>query len=173
MIVAIGLFSVVMVVAVGSLLSIVDANRKAQAQQILINNLNFALENMTRNIRVGTSYHCGSGLPITIPLDCSNGASAFAFETREGDPNSSSDQVVYRLQGTQIEKSADGGATFIGITAPEITIEGLSFYVDGAASGDGKQPKVLVVLYGKTGASPRTEVNFNLETLVSERLLDL
>ena len=173
MIVAVGLFSVVMTVAVGSLLSIVDANRKAQAQEVVINNLNFALENMARNIRVGTAYHCGASSPITTPIDCNGGSSYFAFEGRGGNGNSASDQIIYRLQTNQIEKSIDGGATFIGITAPEITIEGLNFYVEGALSGDGKQPKLLITLHGSSGVSSRAKVTFNLETLISQRVLDL
>ncbi len=43
MIVAVAVFSIVMVVGAGALLSIVDANRRGQAQQTVINNLNFAI----------------------------------------------------------------------------------------------------------------------------------
>ncbi len=173
MIVSVGIFSTVMIVAVGSLLSIVDANRKAQAQQIVINNLNFALENMSRNIRIGSYYHCGSSLPLSTKADCNNGDSYFAFEGREGNTSQTNDQIVYRLSNSQIEKSTDGGTTFIGITAPEIVIEGLSFYVDGAAAGDQKQPKVLMTVYGHTGISNRARVDFNLQTMISQRAFDI
>src|SRR3989344_8697452 len=46
MIVAIALFSIVMVVSVGALLALVTANRKAQALQSVMNNLNIALDGM-------------------------------------------------------------------------------------------------------------------------------
>src|SRR3989344_5257439 len=56
MIVAIALFSVVMIVCVGALLALVNANRKAQALQSVMNNLNIALDGMVRSVRMGNSY---------------------------------------------------------------------------------------------------------------------
>ncbi|MBU6427196.1 type II secretion system GspH family protein [Patescibacteria group bacterium] len=58
MIVALGLFSVVAVIALGSLVKIISANQKAQALQATFTNLNFALESMSRELRMGTVYHC-------------------------------------------------------------------------------------------------------------------
>ena len=54
MLVSISVFLVVMLVAASSLLSIIDGNNKAQSLKSAINNLNFALEDMEKNIRVGT-----------------------------------------------------------------------------------------------------------------------
>ena len=47
---------VVMTVASGSLASIIDGNGKAQSLKSAVNNLNFAMENMEKNIGVGTDY---------------------------------------------------------------------------------------------------------------------
>jgi len=44
MIVAIGIFTIVMLMATSALVTIIGANRKVQSQQVAINNLNFALE---------------------------------------------------------------------------------------------------------------------------------
>ena len=172
-IVAVGLFSIVMMVSVSTLLSLIDGNRKAQSGSVLINNLNFAFENMTRNIRVGKTYHCGTGGTITSAQDCIAGASYFAFEGVDGNPSSSGDQIVYRLLGNQIQKSSDGGSNFVGINAPEIIVEGLNFYVEGAPTGDSKQPKVLITVFGQTGISARTRSDFNLQTLVSQRFYNI
>jgi len=60
MIVAVGLFSIVMLVSISALLSLVDANRKAQALQSVMNNLNIAVDGMVREIREGSNYRCGS-----------------------------------------------------------------------------------------------------------------
>ena len=71
MIVSLGIFTIVALVAVGALLKITDANKKAQSLKTAINNLNFALESMSREMRVGEMYHCeenvtpGTGVPIT------------------------------------------------------------------------------------------------------------
>ena len=76
--VAVAIFSVVMLVAVGSLIALIDANRKAQAIKSVMNNLNFAVESMVRNARVGTDFHCESDgtniTTVTSTKDCdSNG----------------------------------------------------------------------------------------------------
>ncbi|MFA6430559.1 MAG: type II secretion system protein [Candidatus Paceibacterota bacterium] len=58
MLVAIAVFMIVMTVAVGSLVSIIDANRKAQAIKNVVNNINFALESISKDMRVGTNFFC-------------------------------------------------------------------------------------------------------------------
>ena len=130
--VSVTLFSVVMTVSIGALLSVVEANRKAQALKSVINNLNFALENMSRNMRIGTNYHCGTSTAVPPNLDttndCSTGGVLIAFEAFNGSESISTDQIIYRFINTRIEKSSDGGATFISITAPEVTIENMRFY---------------------------------------------
>ncbi|MEK7093249.1 MAG: type II secretion system protein, partial [Patescibacteria group bacterium] len=85
MIVSVGLFAVVMIICVAALLSLVDANKKAQAIQSVMNNLNVAVDGMVRSIRMGTNYHCGTDLSVTSGLpssrDCAYpGESFFQFE---------------------------------------------------------------------------------------------
>src|SRR3989338_5348699 len=83
MIVAVALFAVVMLVSVGALLSLVGANRKAQALQSVMNNLNIALDGMVRSIRMGTSYRCASSAPSDP--NCQDGGQCFYFEPYGGD----------------------------------------------------------------------------------------
>lgn len=59
-IVSLAIFTVVSVVAVGALLKIVSANKKAQSIQNAITNLNFALESISREMRSGSKYYCSS-----------------------------------------------------------------------------------------------------------------
>lgn len=169
LIVSIGLFTVVTLVAVGALLSIVGVNKKAQSFKSVMNNLNFAVESMSKSMRVGTDYHCGSGGTISLPQDCAGGSDYFAFK------NSSGAQVVYRLNGTQIERSVGGGG-FVGVTAPEVIITentGLRFYVSGAAENpNNKQPKILILVQGIMSISEKATTNFSLQTTVSQREID-
>lgn len=62
MIVSLAVFSIVAVVALGALVKIVSANRKAQTLQTSITNLNFALETMSRELRTGHWYFCESNM---------------------------------------------------------------------------------------------------------------
>ena len=85
-------FIVVMLIAVGSLLSIIDASRKAQAQKEVLNNLNFAIEGLARTARVGSTYHCVSAsgadqYPIHEPEDCPTTAGVgFCLRTQRWRP---------------------------------------------------------------------------------------
>ena len=47
-----------MLIAGATLLSLVYANRKAEALQSVMNNLNISLDNMVRNVRMGSNYRC-------------------------------------------------------------------------------------------------------------------
>ncbi len=175
--VSVTLFSVVMTISVGSLLSLIDANRKAQALNSVINNLNFALENMSRNIRVGNTYHCSTSSSVPVDLDttkdCSSGGILFAFEGTGGDMSDSMDQIVFRFINNRIEKSIDGGVTFIAITASEVTIDDMKFYVAGTTRGDLFQPRVVMTIQGTAGVNVKSKTNFNLQTTVTQRVLDL
>lgn len=57
-IVSIAIFIVVAVVALGALLKIIDANKKSESIKSVVTNLNFALDSMARDIRVGSHYIC-------------------------------------------------------------------------------------------------------------------
>src|SRR3989344_3008012 len=81
MIVSVALFAIVMLIAVGALLSVVEANRKAVAMQSVINNLNVAIDGMVRSIRQGQTYLCRGN---TSDPNCSNGGKSIVFTTHNG-----------------------------------------------------------------------------------------
>ncbi|MEK7133036.1 MAG: type II secretion system protein [Patescibacteria group bacterium] len=175
MIVAVALFAVVMLVSVGALLSLTAANRKAQALQSVINNLNVALDGMVRSIRMGSDYHCGGGT-YALPQDCAVGGTALAFEAFGGNTDDPADQRIYSYDSgaKRIYKSEDGGAHAFAITAPEVSIESMKFYVVGTARGDTTQPKVVMTVRGIAGAtSIKTQTAFNIQATAVQRLLDL
>ncbi len=190
LVVAFGLFSIVMFIAAGALLSLVNLNKKAQAQQSAINNINFALENMARSIRTGSAYRCDTDHVSNFwsdpfwnninPQDCTdnNPHSQIVFESERG-TSSGSDQWGYWLENNSIytKKTIDGVHIVARITAPEIIIQDMRFYVTGAVAG-GEQPLVRIIVKGYAfvsegaGNNPR-RVDFNLQTLASQRKLDI
>ena len=167
MVVAVAVFTVVMVAGIGALVSMVDANRKAQSMRTVMDNLNFALENMTRSMRVGLDYHCGQVGDLNTPRDCAISSESFIAFTNFG-----GQRTIFRLNNGNIEKSSDLGVSYLGITAPEITIDELKFYVQGSVAGDGLQPKILVIVKGSAGVIGKSRTTFSLQTLVSQRLRD-
>lgn len=183
MIVAFGIFSVIMVISVGSLVSLIDANHKAQSQKTVINNLHFAFENITRNLRTGSRYHCDITLgTLGNTRDCAEvPATSIIFTARNGKRTVYKYTPVTASYGTIDRAVVLAGqeallsdpATFVPITSPEIHIERLNFYVDGSLSTDHEQPRVLIVVKGSLQGKSKTVSNFGIETLVSQRWLDV
>lgn len=187
--VSVAIFAVVAVVSISSLSAINYANKKAQTMRAIIDNLNFAMENMARSLRVGTTYHCdyqkdGSGYPrIYEPLDCPSPSGSIAFESYDGDPGNANDQIVYGLDPNtgQIMKSKDSGTTFLPLTPhidsplggfQPLTINYLHFYVAGSTENDGIQPRVVIVVGGTAYYDNKTSTDFQLETSVTQRRID-
>jgi type II secretory pathway pseudopilin PulG len=172
-IVSLGILTIVVLIGIGALFTIVHANRKAHAEKSVMDNLQFAVEGMVRSLRVGNTYHCGASGNLGGTADCpTSGDTAIAFEPSGGDPNSESDQVVYTLDSGAIVISTDGGGSFLAVTAPEVVVDNLHFYVAGATVAT-EQPRVLIVLKGHVGTATSPEhTNFSLQTLVSQRVLD-
>jgi len=170
--VAISIFSIVMVVSLGSILSVLDANKKSQTLRSVMDNLNFSLESMTRDIRFGENYHCSTGGTITLPLDCASGNSTLNLKVTDGS------QIVYKLVGDGVTSGRivkTFGGTDYNVTSSDVVIQDLKFRVLGSlaySNGDLSQPKVIIIIKGYVGSKPTTRSSFILETTVSQRKLD-
>lgn len=171
MIVAVGLFSVVMVISITTLLSLIDANRKAQALQSVMNNLNIALDGMVRSIREGSNYRCGSANPGNP--DCPETPGTIFYFTPNC-PGSCSDWI-YHFRDGRLWRSVDGTiAGEMPLTAPEVTIDSVSMYVIGAARGDRVQPKVVIIVKGSAGLlKNKVRTNFHIQSTAVQRILDI
>lgn len=183
MLVSVALFSIVMVVALGALLSMSVATRKAEAIDSAINNLSAAIESMSRSIRTGANYHCGSSGTLTSTQDCVNAPQPFfTYMAYDGS------QVTYCLSnpGTNtcntsttcatgncmVLRSINGGA-YSSLTAPEVHITFFGFYVAGTTIGDSVQPKVDILINGSVPITAKQNSTFNIQTSVVQRIFDL
>lgn len=169
--VAVGIFMAITLISLGAILAVLDAGREAQSLKSIMTNLNFAVELMSRDIKFGTDYYCGVTTATTwAPQNCTGGGNAaqpaITFTTSEGV------DTIYRLNGTQLERSINYGSTYIGLTSPDIIIQDLKFYVFGASIGDTNQPRVFMIVRGYAGTKPTTQSRFVIQTSVSQRVLD-
>lgn len=67
--VSLGLFSIVVVSATGVILSVISSNKKNQAISSVVNNLNYSIDSMVRDIKTGYAYKCsftGAGADLLI-----------------------------------------------------------------------------------------------------------
>ena len=160
---AVSIFIIVMTISTGSIISVFDANRKSRSLKTVLNNLNLAVESMSKEMRFGKNYHCGPGT-VTVPQNCPSGDTLMSFLSSDGV------QITYRLNGTTIEKQIESEG-YIAVTAPEIIINDLTFFALGAGTGNSFQPKVIVRIRSHAGAG-KSRSDFTLQTLISQRTLD-
>ena len=168
LIVSVALFAVVMTASVGTLLALVSANQKAQSLKSVINNLHFALDSMARTIRTGQLYFCADSVSETVPsgtADCALGGRTLTLTDDHGV------RLAYRYEEGRIERRV-GSEGFAGLTAPEVVIDDMQFYVTGSTVGDTVQPTVTISIRGHAGAKPTTDSSFNVQTTVTQRVLD-
>jgi len=169
LLISIGVFLVIMTISLGSIISILDAGRKARSLKEVMTNLNFATEVISREVRFGRNYYCGvdTNSPHTASNSCSDGDTSITFTTSEGV------DTIYRLSGTQIEKSIDYGVSYLGVTSPDVTVEGLTFYVfNTAPAPNQRQPRMLMLVRGYAGVKPTVQSRFTLQTAMSQRALN-
>jgi prepilin-type N-terminal cleavage/methylation domain-containing protein len=181
MLVAVSIFSIVILVGVSSLFAVFSATDKARSSSVSINNVGLMLEEISRALQDGYLYHCNITLGnVWDPRDCgfpAPGANSIAFEDINGNLLSLSDQIVYKFvqSGTlgHIERSTDSGTTFERITPTDIDIDKLEFRVRGSAPNDFMQARVIILIQGIAGLGPNKEqTNFNLQTTVTQRIAD-
>lgn len=161
--VASALFMTVVAVAASAFISVLDASAQSREMNTLMSNLDFALEDMSRNIRVGESF------------SITNGGQQISFQVyATGDLRVKCD-VSYRLDAGIIKKTKSGGSdcngyTDVPVTSSEIDIEKLVFTGD-QISAVNAQPRIIINLEGVTAGD--IEQEFMLQTSVTQRALNL
>jgi len=163
MMVAVAVFSVVMTVAAGALLSVIDANKKAQAIQTAINNVNFALESISKDMRMGTDYGCIDSSWNSLACNSISGNVGVTYKSSKNQTVSYLfDSVNGKIQRKIGSDSPDD------LTAAEAKITDMNFYVLGI-NNSLKQPRVIITLNGQAGKTS-IQTNFSLQTTVSRRI---
>lgn len=199
MLVSVALFAVLVLVCIGALLSLVAANKKAQALEAVMNNLNISIDDMTRNLREGTAYNCTN---ITNPggaaADCTSGGSLLSFEPYSTLSTPPPRWVfAYAAYGTAVQWSSgatcvtttkkdgcimvskDGGNTYTQLTSPDVSINKLEFFVAGTQSSSQKtsnyeQPYAIIVIKGTAnGTDAKSSSTFHIEAAADQRALNL
>jgi prepilin-type N-terminal cleavage/methylation domain-containing protein len=129
MIVSLGVFAIVATIAVGALLALIGSSQQTQGEQIVMTNLAFALDSMTREIRTGFNFYCTSyanpsaGGPNNIFNSLNNPDTILGTNTL--DCAGGKDPSTHQLHGISFYES---GNSITGATANRIT-----YFHDGAA----------------------------------------
>ncbi len=179
MIIAVGLFSLIASMALGAVITIFDANNRSESSKTVVDNLNLSLENMVRTVRFGSNYHCidgdsGGTFDLDEANDCSNPEDAIAVSFR-------GNVIVYALCNGEIRRSETPSGEddcddndMQPITSPDTVIEELKFFVFGGNEfGNDRQPYVVASISGYVGTQPTEQSKFNIQTVMSQRQIDL
>lgn len=173
LIVAVGLFALVMMLASGAYLMMIGISRQTQSIATGIDNLAFALETMTRTIRTGTDYSCNNNTGSSCPGDCTGGGTTFSVK------NVNRDTINYALSGEAITQGLNNN-TPVPLTDPSavggVKVTSLLFYVYGTCKApiDYSQPHATIIVSGtvSSGSGGKTEA-FTIETGATMRGTDI
>lgn len=177
LIISVGLFALVMLVATGAYFSLISLDRKARATNQVVGSLSFAVDTMARGVRTGTNYQCLNGTPDAYGNSTTGTCTSFSYtDTVLG----STVTYILKTNGTIGRCEGAGGCTDAlasSLTDTNITIQSLAFYVRGvgtaAAPTWAMQPNVMFVIKGtmSSGSGGQT-VPFSIQESATQRLID-
>ncbi len=162
--IAMTIFTLVMVIGLGALIVSSNLAKKSQGLRIAVDNVDFALESMTRELRMGSYYLCGTkDVSLSSPTatgDCIEGNTGIAFI-----PQNSNSKIAYYLENRRLVRKI--GLISSDIISPEVKIDYLRFYVKGSGN-DSIQPSVLILLRGVVTIRGE-ETPFALQSMATQR----
>lgn len=175
--VATSIFVIVMLGSMSSLFVLLDTGKNSRALRFAMDNVNFAMESMTRSIRMGTSYYCvpsGQNISMTDTTstrDCASGEGGtfIAFVPQGG----SSSRVGYKISArndtanTYTLQRCDINSC-VDIVSSGINIEKLNFFVEGSSNNDSIQASTYIIMKG-TVTVQGVPTSFSLQTIASQR----
>jgi prepilin-type N-terminal cleavage/methylation domain-containing protein len=158
--VATSIFMMIMLMAMGSIVVSGNASKRTQKLRYAMDNVNFALESMTRSIRMGTNYE-----------ETSKGISFLLDSELDGE----SQKIEYFL-GTEgngynsLYRSVDGGPA-VKIVSSDVNVEKLDFNIKGNGENDGS-PSVYILMKGTVNIKGQENTSFAIQTMASQRNIE-
>jgi prepilin-type N-terminal cleavage/methylation domain-containing protein len=179
--VALTLFVFAVLAAISSLYTVNNSSRKVNASRAVFDNLSFAVESMSRNIRTGEKIICGT--TPSVDNNCqfggATGSTTLSFTSTLGTKQdiqyslctsgSCANQIIKKVKPTTSSSWPSG---YVVLTADEIKVQSLLFFVDGANANDDTQPNVMIFMRGVTTDPGGTTAPFSIQTYVSQRTLE-
>lgn len=168
MVVALGIFSSIMLMAIGALVSVQNAQIRASDAQVAQDNIRFSLELMTKEIRQGSDY-------VGDSADCSGGCSEIRF-TRKKDAPDETRLGYCAVNGALVRFNVTNGqscsSSAARLTAEEATVEGALFYIfsQDSSPADGQARVTIAMRIRARSPSQKTDTVMDLQTTVMQRL---
>jgi prepilin-type N-terminal cleavage/methylation domain-containing protein len=162
LLISMSIFSIVMISAVGLFDAGIKNQRKALALQTLSDNTSYAIEYMSRTIRMAKK-DLATGCNFENPNGNLSKIRFLNYHNKE--------LQEFILENGQIKGKKVSDPQFTALTSDNFQVKKLVFRVSGACQTDELQPKVTIVIEIQTKeAKPQT---LKLETTISQRDLDV
>jgi len=167
--VSVAIFTIIITTGMGALVSITRSYQVSQNQKRVYDGLNYALETMAREIRLGKNYSANqSGGNDGV-------GSVINFTATDGRGN-----VRYFLSGGALRIQRTGATAAQNISSPitdtsEIIVENVRFTVIGTETRDNgnfQQPLVWIQITARAANESSVDLSTTVQTLVSQRTLD-
>lgn len=177
LIVSVGIFAMVMLIATSAYFSLIALDRRARATNQIVSSLSFAVDAMSRGMRTGADFQCNNGSADAygnyIAGDCTSFSYTDSVLGTTVTYIKKVDGSIGRCQGSGSCLDANASP----LTDPAITIQKLSFYVRGVGTGASpswaQQPHVTFVISGELpGGKAGEKVPFTLEGGATQRLTE-
>jgi prepilin-type N-terminal cleavage/methylation domain-containing protein len=180
--VSIALFSVVITIVSSAYLNLLSLDKQAHATDDISTNLNFVMDTMDRSLRTGNKYYCKPDGGSPNQTNCS-GYQAISFT----DDQNQFDTFIYDATNHAIGECValatantpclTTSGTYEQMTNPNITVNSLSFYVQGvdnSNNSDGVEPQVTFVIKGQINVdSNHPPIQFDIESGATDRVIDI
>ena len=177
--IATSLFTIIMLMGIGSLIVSSDSARASQKLRIAVDNVNFAMESMTRELRTGSYFYCGgsgSMIPNSVNDCSSTPEDIITFNPQEvpGGPSrigyyrevrNNSNPVTYTLIRCVDSASPN---TCSDIVSSNVDVRSLKFLVKGSSPTDMIQPSAQIFMSGVVKVK-NVEIPFSLQSMASQR----
>jgi prepilin-type N-terminal cleavage/methylation domain-containing protein len=152
LLVAMGLFAIFVVMASGGFVRALRTQRSIVALIAANDNASLSLEQMAREIRTGSNFSLSGNDLIFF--------------------NAYNIQVTYRLnRSTNIVEKGENG-DFKPLTASNVKINVLKFYLTGQLAGDGFPPRITTILNASPNIPTTQNISANFQTTISARNLE-
>ncbi|MCA9365957.1 prepilin-type N-terminal cleavage/methylation domain-containing protein [Candidatus Kaiserbacteria bacterium] len=182
LLVSMAIYTMVVTMAIGTVLVLIDANAKAQNMETIMTNITFVLENMTREIRTGRSLYCmqsgdTGGIGTLDTQDCDSNYGQVLSLVEGGSSltgGNANPRIAYRYNETDmsIERRVSDGP-WVRLSSDDAIITGLYFNVYGTdVEDDVEQPTVRIWVSGFSGELGEVRSQFSVQTTVTQQIAD-
>ncbi|MEX0877638.1 MAG: hypothetical protein WDZ40_02100 [Candidatus Spechtbacterales bacterium] len=174
MLVAMSIFITVSTLSIGAFLNATEAQRIIIFEETIAENVNFAVEFMSRQMRTAVRSDNSACIPVGDTFGTPD-SSTIKFVNTDGDC------VEFRIQGTVLQYTSDatplpGLRNYIDLIISDLVqIDRFDIVIDGESSGDGAHPRATISIEAigvpQTSADPQNMVLI-MQTTVSTRITD-